>query len=108
MVQEQKKQEAKEPAAAKKEDAVDVVAKPLTVKETLQGVITLLDRAVKTKDTRLMLGRLLRQTAAARRQLTGADLADFVKTYLPDSIPARAYLLEAIEKVFLFRRFFSR
>jgi 26S proteasome regulatory subunit N3 len=99
MVQEQKADaKAAAPAEAKKED-VAVVAKPMSVKETLQGVITLLDRAVKTKDTRLMLGRLLRQTAAARRHLTGADLAAFIKTFLPESIPARAYLLQAIEKV---------
>ncbi len=82
------------PAAAKEADS-----KPPTTLEALQSIANLLEKSVKLKDTRLMMGRLLRQTASVRKNLTSADLSSFVKQYLPSASPARSFLLEALDKV---------
>jgi hypothetical protein len=69
------------------------------VREALQSIVGLIEKSVKSKETRLQSGRLLRQTAVARRQITAADLTAFLGASLPDDSPAKAYLLGVVGKV---------
>ncbi len=73
--------------------------KPFSTPDALQGIVSLLEKSVKTKDTRLLMGRLLRQTAQVRKHLTGAHLEAFIKNNVPESVPAHAYLLAATQQV---------
>jgi len=73
--------------------------KPYNVHEALQSIVALIEKSVKSKETRLQSGRLLRQTAVARRHLGAADLRAFVSANLPDDSPAKAYLLSVVSKV---------
>lgn len=71
----------------------------LTVAAQLRANITLLERAVQTKDTRLIVGRLLRQTAAIRQQLQPSILKGLVEGVLPDSCPTRSLMMEQLSQV---------
>lgn len=67
----------------------------VSVREQLASVVSLLQKAVGTKDNRL--SRLLRQTAAIRKRLTPADLRAFVRGALPPSLPTTTLLEQALE-----------
>eukprot|EP00955_Chlamydomonas_euryale_P113838 366238-Chlamydomonas_euryale.AAC.10 len=75
--------------------------KKLTVQESLRAIVSLIETCVKTKDTRLLAGRLLRSTATIRAQLKSQVLAEFVKTYLvgADASSSRQFLLSTLEQV---------
>ncbi|KAK9863142.1 hypothetical protein WJX84_002498 [Apatococcus fuscideae] len=70
----------------------------LTVAAQLRANVALLERAVEAKDTRLIVGRLLRQTAAIRRQLQPQILTSLVENILPESCPSRGLLLEQLSQ----------
>jgi 26S proteasome regulatory subunit N3 len=69
-----------------------------SVRDALAAALSLLERAAKAKDARLVQGRVLRATAALRRRLGAADLEWLVRVALPADSPARAGLLEAAEQ----------
>ena len=69
---------------------------PPTAREALQGIVTLLEKSVRLKDTRLLMGRLLRQTAVLRKQLTADALRNFINTNLTESSAARSFLHEQV------------
>lgn len=48
------------------------------VKEVLNGNVLLIEKAVQMKETRLLMGRTLRQTATVRKKLTIDVVNDFV------------------------------
>lgn len=73
----------------------------LTVAAQLRANVALLERAVQAKDTRLIVGRLLRQTAAIRQQLQPSTLKGLVEGLLPTSCPTRSLLLEQLGQVSL-------
>ncbi|KIZ02596.1 26S proteasome regulatory subunit [Monoraphidium neglectum] len=73
--------------------------KPYVVREALQSIVALIEKSVKSKETRLQSGRLLRQTAVARRHLGAADLAAFLEAHLPAESPAKTYLVGLVEKL---------
>lgn len=98
MVQEQPAESTAAPAD-EHQPQQEEVAKPFSVKEGMQAVIGLLEKSVKTKETRLLMGRLMRQTAMVRRHMTGADLAGFIKTYTPENSPTSALLSKYVEEV---------
>ena len=79
----------------------------LTVAAQLRANVALLERAVEAKDTRLIVGRLLRQTAAIRRQLQPQILTSLVENILPESCPSRGLLLEQLSQVSLSARQYS-
>lgn len=87
-------------AAAKAGDeaASAAQAKPFSAPEAMAAVMSLLEKAVKSKDTRLLLGRLMRQTALVRKHMSGAELAGFVSAYLPPG-PTADFLADAIKEV---------
>lgn len=67
--------------------------------EVLRNVIKLLEKSVKTKETRLLTGRLLRQTATLRKHLTPELLRGFVKEFLPTDLQANGLLLSQLDKL---------
>lgn len=95
----------KEGEAAKKA-AAEAAAKapeeapppPLTPIEQLRANTELLEKAVAAKETRVLSGRLLRQTAAVRRQLDEEILAVYIREALPATLPARGLLLAHLSK----------
>ena len=66
----------------KKDQEVKAEPKKATVPETLGAIVALLESTTKSKDTRMLAGRLHRQTATIRSQLTPEILSQFVFTYL--------------------------
>ena len=72
---------------------------PINVETQLDNSLKLLDRAVRIKDTRLISGRLLRQTAAIRSKLTAEILYAFIEQTLPESFSARETLLGVLQQV---------
>ena len=77
------------------------VAQPakLTVAAQLRANVALLERAVQAKDTRLIVGRLLRQTAAIRQQLQPSILKSLVEGLLNESCPTRSLLIQQLGQV---------
>lgn len=65
----------------------------------MQGIVSLLEKSVKTKETRLLMGRLMRQTAQLRGHMTAADLESFITIYLPADSKSGAYLAGFIKQV---------
>lgn len=75
-----------------------------SVQNSLKVIVQLLESTVKTKDTRLLAGRLHRQTAAIRSQLTNEILSQFISTYLagPEATSSKAFLLGQVSSDPLF------
>ena len=71
----------------------------LTVAAQLRANLALLERAVQAKETRLIVGRLLRQTAAIRQQLTTPMLKSLVEGLIPETSPTRGLLLVQLGQV---------
>jgi 26S proteasome regulatory subunit N3 len=72
---------------------------PPTVEEQLKANVALLEKAVRSKDTRILHGKLQRQTALVRKLLTPANLSAFVAETLPTALPARGSILSILSKV---------
>ena len=66
----------------------------LTVAAQLRANVLLLERAVQAKDTRLIVGRLLRQTAAIRQELKAQTLKSLIQGVMPESCTTRSLMLE--------------
>ncbi|KAL6751922.1 26S proteasome regulatory subunit [Haematococcus lacustris] len=81
-----------EPAPAVANGAV--AAKP-SAGESLISITAVLENAVKLKETRLMSGRIMRLTAAIRKDLNGDILSSYISSVLSAELPSRAYLLQA-------------
>ncbi|KAK9786301.1 hypothetical protein WJX73_008975 [Symbiochloris irregularis] len=81
--------------AAKEEPAGPA---PVSVEAQLESCLKLLDRAVRAKDTRLIAGRLLRQIATLRSNLTAEVLFAFIEQTLPQSFSARETLLNVLHQ----------
>lgn len=83
------------PSAA---EAVPAKKEP-TLAERLSAVVAIVEKAVKAKDTRMMMGRLLRQTAVVRPLLTGTGLVAFLKTVMPADMDSSTFLQGQLAKV---------
>ena len=72
--------------------------KEITVQGSLKSIVALLESTVKAKDTRMLAGRLHRQTATIRAKLTPEILSQFVSTYLSeaDAKASKSFLLEHV------------
>jgi hypothetical protein len=73
-------------------------AQPPGLAERLQAVVSIVEKAVKQKDTRMM-GRLLRQTALARPLLSGPGLLAFLKASMPADMESSTFLQAQLAKV---------
>lgn len=81
------------------QEAKDEAPKPYSAREGMAGIVGLLEKSVKTKETRLLMGRLMRQTAQLRGHMSAADLQAFISTYLPEGSKSGAYLAGYIKQV---------
>ncbi|KAG2439463.1 hypothetical protein HXX76_004818 [Chlamydomonas incerta] len=79
-------------------EAATTAAAPATVGDKLKSVVALVEKSVKAKDTRLLIGRLLRQTASVRKQLTAANVKAFLRQTLPADLESRAFLTSQVEQ----------
>ena len=82
-----------------KKNEADERPSPPSVKAMLAANVALLGAAVRAKETRVLAGRLMRQTTAVRKRLTAEDLSDFVKEMLPHGYPGTSLLLSHLSKV---------
>lgn len=82
-------------------DSKDAPAAPPSVSEQLAAIAALLETSVKAKETRVIVGRLLRQTNGVRKQLSADNLADFIRSTLPDGYQGTQLLLSHLNKVLL-------
>ena len=80
-------------------EAADIPAsKPTTpqLDEVLASNLKLIHKAVATKEARLLIGRVLRQTATVRTQFSSETLGKFVEDTLQETSPLRPLLLSAV------------
>lgn len=54
---------------------------------------------MKNKDTRLLVGRVLRQTAGIRKKLQPSDARAFVLAAIPEGSRSRKIISQALEQV---------
>lgn len=88
-------------STAARTEKKETAEQPPSVSAQLATNVSLLESAVRAKETRVLVGRLLRQTTAVRKQLTAENLADFVKNVLPRGYPGTSLLLAHLNKVIL-------
>lgn len=93
------------PVASTKEDdkaeaaPEQVAEQKQDIKMDCRNLIAVLEKSVKLKDMRLLMGRVMRQTALIRKTASNCDLQWFIADQLPAALPARPLLLQALEKV---------
>lgn len=96
--EEMKDAEPASTSAATDEAAATPSAEPqLSTSEQLSANLAILEKAVSLKETRMISGRLLRQTGAIRHQLTPKLLSAFVTKALPDQSPLKQLLLSQLK-----------
>ncbi len=71
--------------------------KPLAVIDLLCQSVFLLEEAVGTKETNLCMGRLLRQTAAARKRMSEGDIVKLIRKKLPKATDLEETLAPFLE-----------
>lgn len=69
----------------------------LSTSDQLTANLAILEKAVSLKETRMVSGRLLRQTGAIRHQLTPSLLSNFVTKALPNDSPLKNVLLAQLK-----------
>ncbi|EFJ52858.1 26S proteasome regulatory complex [Volvox carteri f. nagariensis] len=74
------------------------LAPATSVEDKLKSVVALVEKSVKAKDTRLLIGRLLRQTASVRKQLTASNVKCFLQQMLPAELESRTFLCSHVEQ----------
>lgn len=72
---------------------------PPKLHDLLRDITHLIEKAVKTKDTRMLQGRLLRLTAAARKQLKPESLKSYLQQSLAGELESKAFLLAQVDNV---------
>mmetsp|Transcript_49983 Transcript_49983/g.159960 ORF Transcript_49983/g.159960 Transcript_49983/m.159960 type:complete len:486 (+) Transcript_49983:407-1864(+) len=87
---EMKDADAKKPEEGKKKEEAPPPPK-LTPMERLQANLSLIEKSVAEKETRLM-GRVLRTTQSVRKELTADIVAEFLGEALPSSSDALSFL----------------
>lgn len=70
----------------------------LSPTDQLAANLAVLEKAVSLKETRMISGRLLRQTASIRHQLTPQILSDFVTKALPEDATMGPLLLKQLKQ----------
>ncbi|KFM25452.1 26S proteasome non-ATPase regulatory subunit 3-like protein A [Auxenochlorella protothecoides] len=92
---EMKDAESPSPLVGKDEAAVEEAS----VLEQLAVTVSVIDRAVRAKETRTVFNRVLRQVAGVRRRMQSKDLRDFVTAHIPPGNPSLEPLLAALDEV---------
>lgn len=86
-------------ASTSETDATPEAEPKLSPTDQLAANLAVLEKAVSMKETRMISGRLLRQTAAIRHQLTPQILSDFVTKALPEDATMGPILLKQLKQV---------
>lgn len=73
-----------------------------TASVQLANILVLIEKAVRAKDTKVLVSRLLRQTAAIRPHLQGDLLTTFIEEALPADHQTRLALTKSISQVYDF------
>lgn len=73
-----------------------------TVAHRLRQGAELIRQAVKERDTRALVGRVLRETNALKHELAASDLSGFLKDVFPEDHPCRRFLLSHLIPVLHF------
>ena len=82
-----------------KESKEDAPPAPPAVADQLSAIVALLEASVRAKETRVLVGRLLRQTTAVRCRLNTENLTAFIKATLPEGFPGTDLLLSHLSSV---------
>ena len=69
------------------------------VSQRLKQAVELIAQAVRERDTRALVGRVLRETNALKHELTAASLVTFLKEVYPDDHRSRRFLLTHLTPV---------
>ena len=77
---------------------VATVTKP-SVAQRLKQAVDLLSQAVKERDTRALVGRVLRETNALKHELTPVILTAFLKEIYPKNHRCRLSILSHLTQV---------
>ena len=83
-------------AAEAKQDSTEAPPKA-SPRDVLKGCVNLLNRAVKTKDVRVLPARALRQMAGVRRQTTSADIQAVATDSLATTCPLRDVVISTMQ-----------
>ena len=86
-------------ASTSEADVVPEADARLSPTDQLAANLAVLEKAVSLKETRMISGRLLRQTAGIRHQLTPQILSDFVTKALPEDATMGPILLKQLRQV---------
>jgi len=78
--------------------AMDAQSKPNVSARLKQGV-ELINQAVKERDTRAIVGRVLRETNAFRHELAAESLISFFKELFPEDSHVRRFLVAHLSQV---------
>ena len=65
----------------------------------LANILVLIEKAVKAKDTKILVSRLMRQTAAIRTRLDPELLTTFIEEALPAEHSTRMTLVKYLQQV---------
>lgn len=65
----------------------------------LADILVLLEKSVRAKDTKIIVGRLMRQTAAVRSRLEPGILTTFIEEAVPAQHSTRSFLVSQLIKV---------
>ena len=72
---------------------------PPSAASLLQANVQLIGKTVQSRETRVGLGRLMRQTAAVRKRLTPDVMAAFLSSTLPPGSQTQSFLESRISRV---------
>ncbi len=72
---------------------------PPSAASLLQANVQLISKTVQSRETRLGLGRLMRQTTAVRKRLTPDVMAAFLSSTLPPGNQTQSFLEPRISRV---------
>jgi len=81
----------------KRQEEAEETKKPVAVIDLLCQSVFLLEEAVSAKETNLCMGRLLRQTAAARKRMNEGDIVKLIRKKLPKATELEETLAPFLE-----------
>ncbi|CAG9465053.1 unnamed protein product [Pedinophyceae sp. YPF-701] len=88
-----------EDGKAGEESKVEEKKEVLTPAQVLLSSVGLIEQAVRHKDTRFLIGRVLRQTAGVRKALDAALLTECATAVLPAESSARQVVADALKSI---------
>ena len=88
----------------RKNGAASTPESETTASGQLASILVLLEKSVRVKDTKMIVGRLMRQTAAIRTRLDDYVLTSFIEEALPAEHSTRVFLISQVKTVSMLHR----